>query len=228
MLPLIFVFLISSLRVLQIKNYSVYPPNYVEPIYHPDQLKKLSSDERKELLHKNIKPPLQNQNASVFFDPILRKFVNHVMKGGNKAMARQIIEEAFEKVKRIQIRKFHLEKDVKKQEVILTNPLEIFHKAVENCKPVLDVTPVKKGGVVYKVPVAVPDHKAQFLAFRWLVDSSREHEPRRSHTGEYFSDRLAKELLDACDNLGKTIKKKVELHKLCEANKAYAHYRWTK
>ncbi|KAK3930574.1 30S ribosomal protein S7 [Frankliniella fusca] len=79
-----------------------------------------------------------------------------------------------------------------------------------------------------EVPVSVDDRRATIMAFKWLVETAREHEPRRNHTGEFFSDRLAKELIDASDNTGKTVKKKVELHKLCEANKAYAHYRWGK
>ncbi|XP_034242879.1 30S ribosomal protein S7 [Thrips palmi] len=217
----------NSLRVLLVKSYSVYPPTFIKPVYHPEEIKKLSAEEFRVRLHKNVRAAESNQNASVFHDPLYEKLVNHVMKGGKKLLARQIIEEAFLKVKSTQVRKYHLAKDEENRKNILTDPREIFHKALQNCKPVLDVTPVKRGGVVYKVPVAINDRRATSLAFKWLVATSREHEPRRQHTGEYFSDRLAKELLDASENTGKTVKKKIELHKLCEANKAYAHYRWT-
>ncbi|KAE8742720.1 hypothetical protein FOCC_FOCC011752 [Frankliniella occidentalis] len=218
---------IFSPRVYQFMNYGRFPPSFVEPVYHPDKFNKLNSEEVKELMHKNVKPPTTSQSASVFHDPHLEKLVNFVMKSGRKAKAREIIKEAFEKIKRAQVRKYHLANDSAKLK-IPTNPLEIFHQALQNCKPVLTVTPVKRGGVVYKVPVALDDTKATRMAYKWLVETSREHEPRRNHTGVFFSDRLAKELMDASDNTGKTIKKKVELHKLCEANKAYAHYRWGK
>lgn len=217
----------NSLRVVQVKSYSVFPPTFVRPVYDPKEIKKLSHEEFRERLHKHVIPPRSNENASTFHDPLYEKFVNHVMLGGKKMLARKIIQEAFVKVKSAQVRKFHLAKDEEEKEKILTDPLKIFHLALQNCKPVLDVIPVKRGGVMYKVPIAVSDHRATSLAFKWLVTTAREHEPRRQHTGEYFSDRLAKELLDAAENTGKTIKKKIELHKLCEANKAYAHYRWT-
>ena len=216
-----------SFKSMQVKNYAVFPPTFVKPVYHPDELKKLSPEEARELSHKPVLPPFSHQNSSVFHDPLLNKFINKVMIEGKKALAREIIFEAFEKIKRAQVRKFHLAKDSSKQQNILTNPLEIFHLAIENCKPVLEIIPVKRGGVTYKVPIAITDKRATYWAMKWMVVSSREREPRRNHTGEYFSDRLAAELMNAAELKGKTVRKKIEHHKICEANKAFAHYRWT-
>ncbi|KAK3930575.1 28S ribosomal protein S7, mitochondrial [Frankliniella fusca] len=201
-------------NIYQFMNYARFPPSFIEPVYHPDQFKKLDPEEIRELVHKNVKPPAINQSASVFHDQHLEKLVNYVMKGGRKAKAREIVQEvckckshpevfmerfllkrnnqktfgclhilafqqgafketayvehlkeqkycvlvcyvarAFEKIKRTQIRKYHLAKDSSKSK-IPTNPLEIFHQAVENCKPVLTTVSVKRGGVTYKASLS--------------------------------------------------------------------------
>jgi len=102
------------------------------------------------------------------------------------------------------------------------NPRKIFYDAVENCKPLLQLTPIKRGGVTYQVPVPITEKRSQFLSMKWIIDAAREKE-RTVH----FPEKLAWELIDAANNQGKVIKRKQDLHRQCEANRAYAHYRWS-
>ena len=101
------------------------------------------------------------------------------------------------------------------------NPVKILHKALENSKPILQLTPIKRGGSTYQVPIPITDNFARFMAMKWFIIESREKE-RKVH----FPEKLAHELLDAFNNTGKVVKRKQDLHRQCEANRAYAHYRW--
>lgn len=143
------------------------------------------------------------------------------MRDGRKVLARGLVEEAFEKIKRIQVEKYHKANSEDKNNIEL-NPKKIFHNAVLNCKPVLSLTPIKRGGVRYQVPVPISDKKSQFLAMKWLIDAANEKEKN-----VHFPEKLAYELIDASNNTGRVVKKKQDLHKQCEGNRAYAHYRWS-
>lgn len=200
---------------------SQYGPHYVEPIFKPSKQKELfESGEANNLIHVPLKAARNNDTSSVFHDDRLSKFTNYIMKGGQKLLARQLIEKAFENIKRIQIERYHLAEPHERENIEL-NPVVILHKAIENCRPVLILTPVKRGGSKYQVPVPLTEKRSYFIAMRWLVHAGREKE-RTVH----FPEKIAWELLDAAANTGKIVKKKQDLHKQCEANRAYAHYRW--
>lgn len=101
------------------------------------------------------------------------------------------------------------------------NPVNIFRKAIENSTPLLQLTPIKRGGATYQVPIPITDNHARFMAMKWLIVEATEKE-RNTH----FPEKLAAEILDAYNNTGKVVKRKQDLHKQCEANRAFAHYRW--
>lgn len=143
------------------------------------------------------------------------------MRGGQKRLARELVVKGFENIKRIQLERYNLA-DADEKPKIETDPLKILHLAVENCRPLLQLTPIKRGGSTYQVPIPITEKRSYFVAMRWLIEAAREKE-RTVH----FPEKIAWELLDAAANSGKVIKKKQDLHKQCEANRAYAHYRWS-
>ena len=137
-------------------------------------------------------------------DLVVAKFMNHIMKDGKKSVAEKIVYGAFDSI------------DQKTK----TDPIEIFKKALEEVGPVVEVKSRRVGGATYQVPVEVRADRAQALAIRWLIDSSR----KRGETT--MVDRLSAELLDASNNRGNAVKKREDTHKMAEANRAFSHYRW--
>ncbi len=132
------------------------------------------------------------------------KFINKLMYDGARGAAQQIFYEALEIIK----------------EKSGNDPLEVFETAVRNVSPVLEVKPRRVGGATYQVPIEVNQRRKIILAIRWLVNASR------ARSEKTMAQRLAGELLDAANNTGTTVKKKEDTHKMAEANKAFAHYRW--
>ncbi len=140
----------------------------------------------------------------VYHSKIVTKFINKVMLSGKKSVAQRVVYDAFEAIR---------EKTGK-------DPLEIFETALKNVMPVLEVRARRVGGANYQVPVEVRPERRQTLGIRWLVNYARLR-------GEKTMDaRLSAELMDAANNVGAAIKKKEDTHKMAEANKAFAHYRW--
>ncbi len=141
---------------------------------------------------------------AIFNSILVTKFINSIMKQGKKSTAEGIFYRAMDLIK-------------KKAN---DDPLKVFKKAVENVKPALEVKTRRVGGANYQVPVEVNRNRQQSLSIRWLIGYARER-------GEKSMDeRLANELLDASNNRGGAIKKKDDTHRMAEANKAFAHYRW--
>jgi len=135
---------------------------------------------------------------------ILAKFINHVMVSGKKSVAERIVYGALEKV-------------AERQE---NEPVEVFEKALEALRPIVEVKSRRVGGATYQVPVEVRPSRRTALAMRWLVDSARKR-------GEKSMDlRLAGEILDAVEGKGGAVKKKEDVHRMAEANKAFSHYRF--
>lgn len=201
---------------------SSYGPHFVEPTFKKDKQSVLiDSGDAVKLAHIPIKAARNNDSCSVFHDDRLSKFTNYVMKGGQKDLARSLIEKCFENIKRMQLEKYNKATDEDKSK-IETNPLAVLHQAVANCRPLLNLTPIKRGGVKYQVPIPITEKRSFFLAMKWLVEASREKE-RTVHLPE----KMAYELLDAANNQGRVVKRKQDLHRQCEANRAYAHYRWS-
>ncbi|WP_371039379.1 MULTISPECIES: 30S ribosomal protein S7 [unclassified Rhodosalinus] len=137
-------------------------------------------------------------------DRVLTKFMNNLMIDGKKSVAERIVYNALDRV----------ENKVKRA------PVEIFHEAIENIKPSVEVRSRRVGGATYQVPVEVRPERREALALRWLIDACRK---RNEHTME---ERLASELLDAVNSRGTAVKKREDTHKMAEANKAFSHYRW--
>ena len=135
----------------------------------------------------------------------LSKFMNVIMEGGKKAVAERIIYGALELIEKKQPEK---------------NALEVFSTAINNVKPMVEVKSRRVGGANYQVPVEVPTRRSYTLAIRWLVTHSRLRREKR------MSERLAAELIDGYGRTGATMKKKEDLLRMAEANKAFAHYRW--
>lgn len=137
-------------------------------------------------------------------DLVLTKFVNTLMWNGKKSVAEGIAYRSLEKVEKI----------------IGRNPMEIFREAIDNTKPEVEVKSRRVGGATYQVPMEVRSDRAQALAIRWLIGMARKRGEKT------MVDRLAGELMDASQNKGAAIKKREDTHKMAEANKAFAHYRW--
>uniref|UniRef100_A0A663LS75 Small ribosomal subunit protein uS7m n=1 Tax=Athene cunicularia TaxID=194338 RepID=A0A663LS75_ATHCN len=152
---------------------------------------------------------------------VYSKFTNMMMKGGNKVLARSLMSQTLEAIKRKQLEKYHKAPEDEK-ETIECNPYVIFHQALKNCQPIIGLSNITKGGKTYQVPVPLKDSRKRFLAMKWLITECRENKSRRM----LMPEKLSLELLQAFNNEGPIIKKKHTLHKMAEANRAYAHFRW--
>ncbi|MCI8647700.1 MAG: 30S ribosomal protein S7 [Firmicutes bacterium] len=140
----------------------------------------------------------------VYGSVVVAKLINSIMLDGKKGTAQAIVYNAFKQV----------------EETTGENPLEVFEKAMNNIMPVLEVKARRVGGANYQVPVEVRPDRRQTLGLRWLTKYTRARGEKT------MADRLAKELIDASNNTGASVKKKEDTHKMAEANKAFAHYRW--
>jgi small subunit ribosomal protein S7 len=144
------------------------------------------------------KPDAKYNNQTV------AQFINKLMNGGKRSLAARILYNSFEII----------------EERMHKNPLEVFEQAVNNAAPVLEVRPRRVGGATYQIPVEVPPDRRMSLSIRWLVQAAR------SRPGKSMAEKLADEFMDAAQGTGATIKKKDDTHRMAEANKAFAHYRW--
>ena len=140
----------------------------------------------------------------IYNSKVVTKLVNHIMKDGKKGTAEKIIYNAFDIVK----------------EKTGEEAMVVFVKAMNNIKPALEVKSRRVGGANYQVPVEVKPDRAQALAFRWLAQYAR------LRNGHSMAENLANEIIDASNGTGASVKKKDDTHKMAEANKAFAHYRW--
>ena len=139
-----------------------------------------------------------------FKDLVLSKFMNNLMFDGKKSVSEKIVYGAFDEI----------ENKMKRP------ALEVFHEALDNIKPSVEVRSRRVGGATYQVPVEVRPQRREALAIRWLIKASRDRNEKT------MKDRLASELIDAVNTRGSAVKKKEDTHKMAEANKAFSHYRW--
>ena len=135
---------------------------------------------------------------------IIPKLINSIMYDGKKGVAEKIVYDAIEKIK------------TKSKD----EPITVFNEAINNIKPTVEVRSRRVGGATYQVPVEVKSKRAQALAIRWLVDSARKRKDKN------MSDRIFNELFDAYEKKGAAVKKREDVHKMAESNKAFAHFRW--
>jgi small subunit ribosomal protein S7 len=149
------------------------------------------------------------ERREVLSDPryssfIVAKFINTLMLKGAKNIAERIFYKSMELI----------------EERTKQDPIKIFKKAIDNVKPILEVKSRRVGGATYQVPIEVPQDRRLALSFRWIINYSR------SRPEKTMADKLAFEFIDAANNKGNSIKKREDTHKMAEANKAFAHYRW--
>jgi len=137
-------------------------------------------------------------------DRVVSKFMNVLMYAGKKSVAEHIVYGAFDTI----------------QKKTGQDPVKVFHGALDNVKPDIEVRSRRVGGATYQVPVEVRTDRAQALAIRWLIASAR------ARTEKTMVDRLSGELMDAANNRGGAVKKREDTHKMAEANRAFSHYRW--
>jgi len=142
-----------------------------------------------------------------FGNKMLAKFMNMIMVSGKKSVAEQIIYGAIDSI-------------ADRRKVPAEQALEVLEQALENVKPTVEVKSRRVGGATYQVPVEVRSVRRQTLAMRWVIDAARKRSEKT------MSARLANELMDASDNRGTAVKKREDTHRMAEANKAFAHYRW--
>lgn len=140
----------------------------------------------------------------IYNDKVVTKFINKMMIEGKKSVVEKIMYAALNKI----------------EEKTNEKGIEVFQKALENVKPLVEVRSRRVGGATYQVPVEVRVERQQSLSIRWILESTRKRNERT------MIDRLANELIDAANEKGSAFKKKEEVHKMAEANKAFAHYRW--
>ena len=139
-----------------------------------------------------------------FGDLVVSKFMNNLMIDGKKSVAEKIVYGALDKI----------------ENKLKTDPVKVFHDAIENVMPAIEVRSRRVGGATYQVPVEVKAKRSQALALRWIIDASRRRKDKK------MSDKLFNEIFDAYQKRGSAIKKKEDTHKMAESNKAFAHFRW--
>lgn len=137
-------------------------------------------------------------------DRLLGRFINVVMRDGKKSTAERVIYGAFDMI----------------ESKTRNDPLQMFRRAMDNVRPRVEVKSRRVGGATYQVPIEVRPERATSLAMRWLKDYSR------SRDGKSFSEKLANEIIDAANERGESVKKRDDTHRMADANKAFAHYRW--
>jgi small subunit ribosomal protein S7 len=143
----------------------------------------------------------------VYSSRLVSRLINRVMKSGKKNTAQRHVYGAFELIR----------KRTKRE------PLEIFSQAVENVKPNMEVRPRRVGGASYQVPMPVKGDRKESLAIHWLISAARNRSSKEYHT---YEEKLAVEIIEAAKNTGSAVKKKEDIHKMAEANRAFAHFRW--
>lgn len=154
---------------------------------------------------RRYRPPKREIKPDIKYDSVMvAKFINKLMKGGKKSVAARILYNSFDII----------------EERMKKSPLDVFEQAIDNAAPVLEVKPRRVGGATYQIPMEVPADRRISLAIRWLLQSAR------NRPGKTMAEKLANELMDAAQGTGATIKKKDDTHRMAEANKAFAHYRW--
>ena len=140
----------------------------------------------------------------IYNSKVINKLINQIMRDGKKGTAQRILYDAFDIIK----------------EKTGEDAMDVFNRAMDNIKPLLEVKSRRVGGASYQVPIEVKPDRARALAFRWLINYSR------LRGGKSMAENLANEIIDASNGVGASVKKKEDTHKMAEANKAFAHFRW--
>jgi len=154
---------------------------------------------------RRYRPPKRQVEPEVRYNSVIvAQFINKLMKGGKKSVAARVMYDALDIV----------------QDRMKRPPLEVMEEAVRNVSPVLEVKPRRVGGSTYQIPVEVPPRRQVNLAIRWLMDAAH------NRPGKSMAEKLAGELMDAARRTGVAVKKREDTHRMAEANRAFAHYKW--
>lgn len=155
--------------------------------------------------HKKVKKR-ELEPDKIYGSKLVAKFINNLMRDGKKTIAQRVFYDCLSLI----------EKQGK-------NPLEVFEKAISNIEPRLEVKARRVGGANYQIPIEVRGERKMSLAIRWLIAAAASRPSKEYHT---FSEKLAAEIMDAIENKGEAIKKRDVMHRMADANKAFAHFRW--
>jgi len=210
---------------------AIYTAQHLEPTLSEYELSQPLSEEDPRNFHP-IKAAHNEHSLTSTYDPELEKFICIFVYDGKKAHARKLMANAYAKIKETQLTKYRNLKTDEERSACDLNPQVIFNKAVYNCKPLLATQKVVRGGTVYTVPIPISENYARFKAMNWINDSAFSTYRAQSTESRMVGKKIpmfhfmAAEMIDASEQQGKSIRKKQEFHRLCEANRAYASYRW--
>lgn len=199
----------------------------------------VEEDQLDELAFKQIRFNLLWEANSPLQDNVLERYLRYMQRDGRRFLQYELLHNTLYEIKTIQYRRRRKMLEAKSQsesgdkksrteldddsDTIEMDPMKLFHKAVDNCKPYVITSKIKRGGATYQVPTPVKRGESEWLAMKWLNDLVKDRpKPRKRH----YPEELAQEIVDAANMTGKVVKKKDDLHKLAQANKAYSHYRW--
>ncbi|KAI3378365.1 hypothetical protein SNEBB_004616 [Seison nebaliae] len=205
---------------LSVRPYSIYSDAFQEPTLNVNELSSIDSNDVRKF--SPIKPPSISEHPSLTYDKIVEKFIGVMMEEGKRGAAEIAMEETFFRIKLKQLKKWKEAKSDEERKLIELNPRKILKRAIENVSPIMRIVLIRKGGISYQVPEPINEKQATFRAIKMIIETAKDKD---SNTRIY--DTLSDELIDATNMKGKSIRKKNELHKLAEANRAFAHFRWS-
>jgi len=197
---------------------AIYPKEFVEPSPHPGAY---WTGMTGHLRSKEFKAASNSHTYSNFYDHQVNKFEQMLLKKGKAYMAQRIMQTVLENIKLAQVEAYHKAESEEEKQKIELDPIKVFNCAIENIKPQIGVQGYRLAAMSYQVPHPLRPRKQVFMTHKWILDSVR----LRGQSVP-FVDRLTKEIMAAYVGQGAAMKKKQALHKLAEANRAYAHYRW--
>lgn len=197
--------------------------SHVDPVQSRTDL--LNMDDLDERHYRPIKPVIPTyQSFSCFHDPIVSRVIGILLREGNRELVEELMHKTFRTIKLIQIGKWQRAKTDEERALIECDPVVLLKQAVKNATPIVRLTRIAKGGTLYSVPIPMSPTRGTYTAIRLLIDSTHDARPH----DQRFWTLFAKEIMDAAQNQGRTIKKKQEIHRNAELNRAYAHFKWQK
>jgi len=218
----------SSPRYVLKRAMSMWPKNYEDPVEHKSMIRDLREKgdfERKKIMP--IKAADADANCSVFADPLVGRLTRTLMMYSKGEVSQQIMREVYRDIKEIQLRKYYKASEEGKKAMDI-NPTKIINDAVQNARPLMALESVRVGAVTYTVPTPITEHFSTFKGIKWLIETARDRGDGEARRKTQFYQKLARLLIDTAEGKGPVIAIKNEHHRVCETNRAYAHYRRTK
>ncbi len=199
----------------------MWPPNFVDPVVNKADISeaKNSGEYRKKTMVP-VKAAPSTATSSVFFEPDMITFLKAMTAHGQRYPAEEQMIKMFELIKKSQLEKYYKATPERRPHIV-TDPADVIRIAIENARPIMALEAVRVAGTNYQVPVPITEHRSLFEARRWLVNAAIDRDRKAMH----FYERMAQLILETFNNKGRVIAVKNEHHKLCEQNRAYAHYR---